>query len=88
MYLATVAYTSTGIAFLLFIAIILYHAQRQLFLTKHGTNIKANITLCLRNRKDRILNSNLQQQSGDSAVNLSKKVTYTVVELTEPLLED
>ena len=86
MYSAAVIYTSTGITFVVFIVIILYHAQRKLFLTRCGANIKTKLTLFLHVKKDRALDNNPFQPA--CKVNSPTRVTYTVVELTQPLLED
>ena len=86
MYSTTVMHTSTGIAYVMFVAVILYHAQRQLFQTKRGANIKAKLILFLCLKNDGALKDNIHLQPCE--VNSPKKITYTVVELTQPLLED
>ena len=45
-------YTSTGTAFLIFVGIIFYHAQRQLFLTRSGAKMKKNISQLLHHKQD------------------------------------
>ena len=89
-YSATVMCTSTGIACVMFVAIILYHAQRKLFQTKCGTNIKAKLThlFQLIYTKNGAVGDNIHLQPCGVNSESSNTVTYTVVELTEPLLED
>ena len=82
-----VIYSSTGIAFVLFVGIILYHAQRQLFLTRAGAKLRKNLSQILHRKSDEDVES-IQLHSGKcKAEESSKQVTYSVVDLTQPLLE-
>ena len=82
-----VIYSSTGIAFVIFVGIILYHAQRQLFLTRAGAKLRKNLSQILHRKSDEDVES-IQMHSGKcKAEESSKQVTYSVVDLTQPLLE-
>ena len=73
--------TSTSIALIIFIYIIIYHAQRQLLLTKLGSCLKKKCSVNI---------SILEQKDADSAVSIvqsQRDVSSTVVELKEPLLD-
>ena len=48
----TAIHASTGMTFIIFIAIIAYHAQRKLFLTKFGIRFKNKLNQLLRHKKD------------------------------------
>ena len=65
-------------AFLIFVGIVLYHAQRQVFLTKAGANLKNIIVQVYFLNKD-------NSDHLDLKLPASTKVTSTVVELKEPL---
>ena len=82
-----VIHVSTGIAFVVFVGIILYHAQKQLLLTKAGTKMKKLFKVIHFKWDSRVEtdDNNLQSTSKDASLN---KVSCTVVELAEPLLED
>ena len=76
--------TSTGIAFITFVGIIFYHIQQWIFLSRYGKKLKKKLckfrfTKCA-DHEGGTTNTNLQTCS-------PRQVTYTVVELTEPLLE-
>ena len=75
-------YVSTSIAFTLFVCIVMYHILRQLLLTRHGSALKkklsSNRTMLLEQKDAERVPSNTQRQ---------KKVTFTVVELKQSLLE-
>ena len=43
--------TSVGITFILFVAILFYHAQKQMFLTRFGIQIKAKLSQLFRCRE-------------------------------------
>ena len=82
-----VIHVSTGIAFVVFMGIILYHAQKQLHLTKAGTKMK-KLFKVIHFKWDSSVetnDNNLQSTSKDVSL---KKVSCTVVELAEPLLAD
>ena len=74
--------TSTGIAFVIFVGIISYHIQRQIFLSRFGKKLKKELgRFRLKRNIDReVTNADLQVCS-------LRQVTHTIVELTEPLLE-
>ena len=79
--------TSVGISFVLFIVIILYHAQKQLFSTRAGTKIKI-LRLFVRER-DEEDDAGIQLQVSQFKVKEPHKpVTYSIVALSKPLLED
>ena len=79
---------STVVTFITFVFIILGHALKQLLRTKHGSMIKEKILdkLSSVKRKERSSMNEMSQSASDR--NLSKRVTSTIVELKEPLLED
>ena len=79
---------STIVTFITFVFIILGHALKQLLRTKRGSMIKEKILdkLSFVKRKERSSMNELSQSASDH--NLSKRVTSTIVELKEPLLED
>ena len=77
--------TSTGIAFVLFAVILLYHFQRQLFLSKVGAKLKKKLAKYRPQRDREETSTQLQTTKHES----TKQVTYTlIVELTQPLLEE
>ena len=76
---STVVYISTGIAFIKFISILIYHIQRAFFLT--GVGVKLKRKLLKGNMKLEIEEMPDEQQTGFS------KVTTTVVDLTHPLMK-
>ena len=84
-----IIYTSTGIAFVVFVGIILYHAQKQLFQTRIGAKLKKRIIhLVLRKRSDEA-DDDIQLQDSELKNEATPiQVTYSVVELTQPLLDD
>ena len=79
---------STSVTFITFVFIILGHALKQLLRTKRGSMIKEKILdkLSFVKRKERSSMNEMSQSASDR--NLSKRVTSTIVELKEPLLED
>ena len=78
---------STGLAFVVFMGIILYHTHKQLLLTKAGTKMEKLFKVIHFKWDSRVEtdDNNLQSTSKDASLN---KVSCTVVELAEPLLED
>ena len=78
---------STGLAFVVFVGIILYHTHKQLLLIKAGTKMKKLFKVVHFKWDSRVEtdDNNLQSTSKDVSLN---KVSCTVVELAEPLLED
>ena len=83
-----IIYTSTGIAFVIFIGIIHYHAQRQLFQTRIGAKLKKKLISLLHLKREEVNVEDIQLQGELKNEELPKKVTYTVVGLTQPLLEE
>ena len=80
---SAVIFTSTGIAFILSIGIIVYHVQKKLpFLTKAGAKLKRALLHSKNNKK--IVSG---VQTSEPKAGFPKEVTYTVIELTQPLLE-
>ena len=82
-----VIYTSTGITFAIFVGIILYHGQRRLFLSRAGIALKKHILATFS------MGSELEEPCLHATRPIitddpSSMVSCTVVELTEPLLED
>ena len=71
-----IVYTSTGISFILFIAIVIYHLIEKIMKLKIFQNIvrKLKEQTSMGNQPNRIVET--------------KKVTSTVIELGEPLLDD
>ena len=81
--------TSVGITFVLFIVIILYHAQMRLFSTRAGTKIKIKISRLFVRERGEDDNAGIQLQVSQFKVEEPpKQVTYSVVALSKPLLED
>ena len=82
------AYTSTSTALVLFVGIILYHAQRQLLLTKLGSKLERRMlkVFVLKEGHEGSTNENVRQMLSSSQG--QRGVTSTVVELKEPLLDD
>ena len=82
--ISTVVYLSTGIAFLKFILVLIYHVQRAFFLTEIGTRLKRKLLRLY--SKDRMElemeGAPNEQQTGYS------RVTYTVIDLTQPLMKN
>ena len=85
-----VTYTSTGLTFAIFVGIILYHGQRQLFQTRAGAGLKKRIvaTFSKKNSGNKQEDPCLHATRPIITDEPSSKVSCTVVELTEPLLED
>ena len=81
---SVVIFLSTGLTFVVFIGIILYHCQRQLFKTRAGAKFKVKLLAMLHIKKEHTeievtpLPANQPPQT----------VTSTVIELTQPLLEE
>ena len=82
-----VVYTSTGTAFALFVGIILCHALRRLLLSRVGVRLKKSIqaTFC---KREIDTDPSLQVNGPNLNVKPSGKVSCTVVELTQPLLDE
>ena len=82
--IVSITYTSTGIAFVLFIAIIIYHLEQKITQMKKVQIIintaKENISFKLSNKKN--------EQRSTTMTELSNKVTFSVIDLdpNEPLL--
>ena len=77
-----VVYISTGIVFLKFILILIYHVQRTFFLTEVGTRLKRKfLRVYSKDRMELKLEGTPdEQQTG------YPRVTYTVIDLTQPLI--
>lgn len=84
---SAVIYTSTGITFVIFIGIILYHAQKQFFQTRVGTKIKNTFYRLHNSHRNEDEDGIQLQVSGCKIEESPKQVTHTVVELTQPLLK-
>ena len=80
----TVIYTSTGIAFMVFVGIVIYHAQRQLRLTVKGAKLTSKLTKLLCSKKD----EDVEEVQLQCKLESPPQVMCTVVELTQPLLEE
>ena len=78
-----VMFISTGITLIIFIGIIFYHTQRELFLTRAGAKLKRTF---LRSKGNKEVEGVPAAITSDKA-GLPKGVTYSVVELIQPLLE-
>ena len=83
-----VIFTSTGIAFIVFIAIILYHSIRMLLLSRVGARLKISIQAVFSTKREINDDPTLQVNGPNLDVQPSGKVTCTVVELTQPLLDE
>ena len=84
-----IIYTSTGIAFVIFVGIVLYHTQRQLFQTRIGAKLKKKLVCLLHHKRPDEATDDIQLQGGELENEASpKQVTYSVVELIQPLLEE
>ena len=77
-----VVYTSTTTAFTLFVGIVLYHTLRRLFLSRAGARLKKLIEMVYSKRDDP------SSQVNELNVEPPGKVSCTVVELTQSLLDD
>ena len=80
----TVIYASTGTAFVVFVGIILYHAQRRVLLSRVGAKLKKLVRAVYSKRNV----NNLQVDNLNLNVKPSGNVTSTVVELTQHLLDE
>jgi hypothetical protein len=82
---SSVVYVSTGIVFFKFILILIYHIQRTLFLTEVGTTLKRKVLRLF--SRDRM---KLKPEAGtpDEQQTGYPKVTYTVIDLTQPLMKN
>lgn len=85
-----VIYTSIGITFIIFVGIILYHGQRRLFQTRAGARLKKRIlaTFSKNNPGNELEEPYLHARRPIITDEPSSKVSCTVVELTELLLDD
>ena len=77
-------YISTSTTFILFVGIILYHAQKQLLLTKLGSKLEKEFKIFALKLKNSGDSNKVRQIQSNSQSNVS----CTIVELKEPLLED
>ena len=84
---SAVIYTSTTITFVIFIGLILYHAQKQFFQTRVGTKMKNKFYQLYNSQRNEDEDGIQLQVSGCKIEESPKQVTHTVVELTQPLLE-
>ena len=77
-----VVYISTGIVFVTFILILIYHVQRTIFLTEVGKRLKGKfLRLYSKDRMElKVEGTPDEQQTG------YPRVTYTVIDLTQPLM--
>ena len=83
-----VIYISAGISFVIFIGIILYHAQQQILLIRVGAKVKKHVFSYFSGQKDED-DSDIQLQAGVHNINKPpKEVTRIIVELNQPLLEN
>ena len=84
-HVSSVVYVSTGIVFLKFFLILIYHIQRTVFLTEIGTTLKRKVLRFF--SKDRI---HLKPETGtpDDQQTGHPRVTYTVIDLTQPLMKN
>ena len=73
------AYVSTSVAFIVFVGIILYHAQRQLVLTKPGSKLKTKVLRALTS-----IRRGTKRGDEDAIVEM-RRVTTTATEVKEPL---
>ena len=83
----TVIYTSTGTAFIIFVAIVFYHALRRLLLSRVGARLKKFIQVIFSKRE---VDNDPTLQVNDLYLNVepSGKVICTVIELTQALLDE
>ena len=77
-------FISSGVTCVLFSGIVVYHAQWQLFRTRAGAKLKKKLALQFK-RDDK---DNEEFQPPVIKHDSPKKVTHTVIELTQPLLEN
>ena len=83
--IAPITYTSTSIAFILFVVIVLHHIVTKVSETKYGEVLIANIKKFVNNRQQQ----ETELESVDESItenSLESTVTYSEVELREPLL--
>ena len=83
-HISTVVSISTGIIFLKFVLILIYHVQRAIFLTECGTRLKRKfLKLFFKDRMElKPEGTPDEQQTG------YPRVTYTVIDLTQPLMKN
>ena len=79
----TVICTTTGAVFVVFVAIILYHATRMLLLSRVGEKLKKAVV----SKREINNNPNLQINDPNLSIKPLGEVSCTVVELTQPLLD-
>ena len=81
-HIHVISTVSIGIVFLKFISILIYHVQKTFFLTEVGTRLKGNfVRLYSKDRMELEMEGTPnEQQTGYS------RVTYTVIDLTQPLI--
>ena len=82
--IVSITYTSTGIAFVLFIAVVIYHLAQKITQMKKGQ-------IFIKTAKESLsfkLNSKENEQHSTKTTELSNKVTFSVIDLNpnEPLL--
>ena len=77
--------TSTGMAFVLFVVIILYHAQRQARHTASSSKLMLKLMQLIHRYKKE--NVELQGVQLQCKLESPQHVTHSVVELIQPLLE-
>ena len=83
---SAVTHTSIGITLVLFIAIVLYHAQNRLLQTRPGSTFKEKFTKVVKRKRDEKSKSQVKEK--DIIQVKPTEITYTVVELTQPLIQD
>ena len=78
-------FISSGLSFILFSGIVLYHTQQQLFRTRAGAKLKTKLVLALQLKRDN--KDHTEELQPPAKHDSPKKVTYTVIDLRESLLE-
>ena len=82
---SAVIYASTGSTLVVFVAIITYHAQQWLHLTRAGSKLGEFLRIGLNNR---VLDDENKVTHLEGDVQPSQNVTYTIIKLSELLRDD
>ena len=81
-----ITYTSTGIAFLLFVAIVSYHLIANMSQTKCGQTLITRVKKTYHSFQQRRITIDIEEDIISDSDSSDNMVTYSEVELTEPLL--
>ena len=79
---------STGVAFAIFICILIYHILKRLLQTRVGKNFKSRVVDFLRQKTNKEAEIQMEHVVFEGDGEVKKEVTSTVIELTKSLLQD